>query len=218
MCSRSENERIVGVDFVNDHRQAQAEAPCIAILADTMCDSGCFSCAMKVKSLTSSAAPIYSIVLLLALGFGFVVNGQAPADDDSPARLGRQIVELYHEGKYKEAIPLAEKLVVVVRRAKGDEHPDTARSLNNLAALYQAMGDYAKAEPLDKEALEIRQKVLGRDHLLTAVSLNDLAALYLAMGDHAKADKALNQWLVSHRPSCLCLYWNFESTVRLRAR
>jgi len=121
-------------------------------------------------------------------------------------------------GDHAKAEPLFKEALEVRQKVLGRDHPGTAQSLNNLAALYQAMGDYAKAEPLDKEALEIRQKVLGRDHLLTAVSLNDLAALYLAMGDHAKADKALNQWLVSHRPSCLCLYWNFESTVRLRAR
>ena len=44
------------------------------------------------------------------------------------------------------------------------KHLDTARSLNNMAELYEAMGDYAKAEPLFNEALEIRQKVLGREH------------------------------------------------------
>ena len=30
----------------------------------------------------------------------------------------------------------------------GEKHPDYATSLNNLARLYQSMGDYAKAEPL----------------------------------------------------------------------
>src|SRR5271157_3553595 len=143
---------------------------------------------MKVEASGSFAAPIYLIVLLLALGFSVVVNAQAPADDDSPAELNRRIVELYREGKFKEAIPLAEKLVALTKRAKGDEDPDTATSLNNLAELYQATGDYAKTEPLLKEVLAIYQKVLGRDHPDTATSLNDLAVLYWAMGDYAKAE------------------------------
>src|SRR5271157_1973950 len=143
---------------------------------------------MKVEASGSFAAPIYLIVLLLALGFSVVVNAQAPADDDSPAELNRRIVELYREGKFKEAIPLAEKLVALTKRAKGDEDPDTATSLNNLAELYQATGDYAKTEPLLKEVLAISQKVLGREHPDTATDLNNLAALYWEMGDYAKAE------------------------------
>src|SRR5271165_2402677 len=143
---------------------------------------------MKVEASGSFAAPIYLIVLLLALGFSVVVNAQAPADDDSPAELNRRIVELYREGKFKEAIPLAEKLVALTKRAKGDEDPDTATSLNNLAELYQATGDYAKTEPLLKEVLAISQKVLGREHPDTATDLNNLAALYWEMGDYSKAE------------------------------
>ena len=77
----------------------------------------------------------YVIVMLLALGFSFVANAEAPAEDDSAGELIGRIEELSQQGKYKEAIPLAEKLVVLTRRAKGDEDPDTATSLNNLAAL-----------------------------------------------------------------------------------
>jgi tetratricopeptide (TPR) repeat protein len=39
-------------------------------------------------------------------------------------------------------------------------------SLNNLAMLYQAMGNYTAAEPLYKEALAIRKKVLGENTLI----------------------------------------------------
>ena len=49
----------------------------------------------------------------------------------------------------------------------GPEQPDTAASLNNLAALYQAQGSYAQAEPLYKRALAIVEKVLGPEHLTT---------------------------------------------------
>ena len=64
-------------------------------------------------------------------------------------------------GDYAKAEPLFKEALEIRQKVLGPEHPDTATSLNNLAALYQAMGDYAKAEPLFKEALEIRQKVLG---------------------------------------------------------
>jgi tetratricopeptide (TPR) repeat protein len=75
-----------------------------------------------------------------------------------------------------------------LRKVLGPEHPETAKILNNLAQLYESMGEYAKAEPLYKEALEIRQNVLGPQHFATAESLNKLAVLYQDMGVYAKAE------------------------------
>ena len=54
--------------------------------------------------------------------------------------------------------------MAIREKALGPEHPDTAASLNNLAALYYAMGDYAKAEPLYRRALAIYEKALGPEH------------------------------------------------------
>jgi tetratricopeptide (TPR) repeat protein len=50
--------------------------------------------------------------------------------------------------------------------------------LNNLAALYYAMGRYEAAEPLYVEALEIKKAELGNWHPSTATSLNNLAVFY----------------------------------------
>jgi tetratricopeptide (TPR) repeat protein len=110
------------------------------------------------------------------------------AEREDPSLLAQQSDELYKEGKYKEAIPIAEKLLAIRKKELGPEHPDTAQSLNNLALLYQAMGEYAKAEPLLQEALRVRQKVLGPEHPDTAQSLNNLALVYWATGEYAKAE------------------------------
>jgi Tetratricopeptide repeat len=45
----------------------------------------------------------------------------------------------------------------------GRDHPDVARSLNNLADLYERHGRYADAEPLYQRAVTIRQGALGAD-------------------------------------------------------
>jgi tetratricopeptide (TPR) repeat protein len=150
---------------------------------------------MRIKASGSRAALLYLIVMLLVFGLGCTVQAQAAADDNSPAELKRQIDELYSEGKFKEAIPLAEKVVFLTKRAKGEEHPDTATSLNDLAELYEAVGDYAKAEPLYQQALAIRRKVLGTHNLLTAASLNNLAGLYKDTGDYPKAESLYQQAL-----------------------
>ena len=85
--------------------------------------------------------------------------------------------------------------LAIRKKVLGEEHPDTAASLNNLGGLYRSMGDYAKAEPLYSRALEIRKKVFGEKHPQTAQSINNLAALYDATGDYAKAEPLFRQAL-----------------------
>jgi CHAT domain-containing protein/Tfp pilus assembly protein PilF len=76
----------------------------------------------------------------------------------------------------------------ILEKELGSDHPDVATCLNNLAALYKAMGNYAAAEPLFKRSLAIFEKELGSDHLDVAICLNNLAALYKAMGNYAAAE------------------------------
>ena len=79
------------------------------------------------------------------------------------------------------------------RAALGENHPDYAASLNNLAGLYQAMDDYAAAEPLFRQAMAIRRAALGEGHPDYAASLNNLAWLYRSMGDYAAAEPLYRQ-------------------------
>jgi tetratricopeptide (TPR) repeat protein len=67
-------------------------------------------------------------------------------------------------GNYTAAEPLFKEALAINKKVLGENHPDYAMSLNNLALLYQAMGNYTAAEPLYKEALAIRKKVLGENH------------------------------------------------------
>jgi tetratricopeptide (TPR) repeat protein len=55
-------------------------------------------------------------------------------------------------------------------------------SLNNLAMLYDDMGNYTAAEPLYKEALAIKKKYWAK---ITLIMLNNLAYLYDNIGNYA---------------------------------
>jgi hypothetical protein len=59
---------------------------------------------MKVAALSPFSAPIHLIVTLLVVGFSFIVNAQAPAEDDSLEKLSGRIEELSQQGKYREEI------------------------------------------------------------------------------------------------------------------
>src|SRR5271165_1562714 len=126
--------------------------------------------------------------VLLALGLWILACPASQSDDDEFNLLNQQVQTLFKQGKYQEAIPLAEKAVELAKRVYGPEQPNTAKSLNNLAELYWRMGEYAKAEPLYQEALRICQKVFGSEHPNTAAILNNLALLYKDMGEYVKAE------------------------------
>ena len=46
----------------------------------------------------------------------------------------------------------------IYEQVLGPDHPDTASSLHNLAAIYDSQGRYAEAEPLYRRALAIREQ------------------------------------------------------------
>ncbi|MBE9246697.1 tetratricopeptide repeat protein [Microcystis aeruginosa LEGE 00239] len=114
-------------------------------------------------------------------------------------RLTQQVIQLYQQGKYNEAIPLAEQALAIRKKVLGDNHPNTARSLNNLASLYQNQGRYSEAEPLYKQALAIKKQQLGDNHPSTATSLNNLAELYRVQGRYSEAEPLYQQALAIRR-------------------
>jgi CHAT domain-containing protein/Flp pilus assembly protein TadD len=114
-------------------------------------------------------------------------------------RLTQQVIQLYQQGKYNEAIPLAEQALAIRKKVLGDNHPNTARSLNNLAGLYESQGRYSEAEPLYKQALAIKKQQLGDNHPSTATSLNNLAALYRVQGRYSEAEPLYQQALAIRR-------------------
>ena len=150
---------------------------------------------MPIKDMASLTWIIKSPFVLLALGLWILACPASLAEDDDPNALNQQVNQLIEQGKYQEAIPIAERAVEMAKRVRGPEHSETADALNNLGFLFKKIRDYAKAEPLYREALQIRQKVLGSEHLDTATSLNNLGLLYKDMGEYAKAEPLLQEAL-----------------------
>lgn len=84
------------------------------------------------------------------------------AELEEANQLNEQVVQLYSQGKYSEAM------------------------------LYSDQGNYTQAEPLYQRALAINEKVLSKEHPYVATILNSLALLYLAQGDITRAIEFLN--------------------------
>ena len=57
------------------------------------------------------------------------------------------------EGRYADAEPAIKQSLAIREKVLGRDHVDVARSLNNLADLYQRQDRFAEAEPIYQRAL-----------------------------------------------------------------
>ena len=99
--------------------------------------------------------------------------------------IGRSKLE---QGDYDGSVYFLKKALSISEEQLGENHSDTAASLNNLAGLYQNKGRYDEAESLYLRALKICEEQLGENHPDTATSLNNLAALYENKGRYDEAE------------------------------
>lgn len=67
-------------------------------------------------------------------------------------------------------------------KSLGPDRASVALSINNLALLYDSLGDCQKEEPLLRRAISIYEKAFGPDHPELITSLNNLGGLYLETG------------------------------------
>jgi tetratricopeptide (TPR) repeat protein len=114
-------------------------------------------------------------------------------------KLNLKVVRLFEEGRFREATEAARLLVDAQREEVGEDHPDYATALSNLALLLQKQGDLAGAEPLLRQVLVTRQKALGEDHPDHATSLNNLGELLTIRENLEGAEPLLRQALAIRR-------------------
>jgi CHAT domain-containing protein/tetratricopeptide (TPR) repeat protein len=139
------------------------------------------------------AAVILKLALVAIAVFGLLrsANGQGT---DEFATLNRQVEQLYREGKYEDAISLAQHVLELAKQ-RGPDHPDVASSLNSLAELFRKQGRFAEAEPLHRQALSIRERMLRPNHPDIDMSLNYLVEVYRGLNQFGDAQLLYEHWL-----------------------
>ena len=85
------------------------------------------------------------------------------------------------------------EVVMLRKEVLGEEHPDYALALKNLAFYHSMRGDYAKAAELNRAALDVWLRALGENHTNTAVALSDLGYLSVLTGDSKSAAELLGR-------------------------
>jgi len=71
---------------------------------------------------------------------------------------------LWFQGKFADAVPYCQKLVMFHRKTLGDTHLDTGAMIGNLAILYHAQSLYKEAEPYYRQSIAIKTSHLGEDN------------------------------------------------------
>jgi tetratricopeptide (TPR) repeat protein len=148
----------------------------------------------KYRVAMSCRSCIFFIVILILLFIGVCITPKEGFSESRTAEielqkakeLNEQVLKLEKEGRYLEAITIAEKILAIYEKALGPEHLDTFASFSKLASLYLKVGALDKAEPLEQRSQAIAEKVWGSEHPTAAPST--LAMLYFAMGAYDKAE------------------------------
>src|SRR4051794_11855426 len=85
-----------------------------------------------------------------------------------------EIARLVQEGRFAEALPLAEQRCA----SGGPAGADQAEGLTLLGLLRRELGHYSQAEPPLLQALSLLAAGPGKDHPAYAGTLHELARLY----------------------------------------
>ena len=130
----------------------------------------------------------------------------------------------FENGLYNAAEELQLEVLESWRRVPGVEHPDTLRTMNNLALTYNERGRTEEAEQLHLQVLESRRRVLGVEHPDTLTTMDNLASTYNERGRTEEAEQLQLQVLESRRvlgvehPETLRTMHNLASTYNRQGR
>jgi CHAT domain-containing protein/tetratricopeptide (TPR) repeat protein len=107
--------------------------------------------------------------------------------------LNDQVLQLWQQGRPRQALPLAEEALAIRRRLLGENHRDHALSLYNLGMQHAALYQVREAEQCYLRAGAIWKEVLGENHPSYAGNLLSLASLYKDQGDYSRALPLIEQ-------------------------
>lgn len=132
------------------------------------------------------------ILALAALGVS-AAQGAGQGEAVEADRLNAQVLKLYREGKYDEALPVAKRVVELREKALGGEDLKVAYALNNLGNIYVEKGDKKDAEPLFMRALAIMEKHAAAETDFAADLNTQLGLLSVDAGKYKEGEPFLRR-------------------------
>ncbi len=96
---------------------------------------------------------------------------------------------LEREGKYKESLALAERVLEIRERILGPDDVEVGIASTRVGIQHFFLGDGAKADAFNRRALAIYEARLGPDHLLVGEATNNLGVYARVRGELLEAEK-----------------------------
>jgi tetratricopeptide (TPR) repeat protein len=103
---------------------------------------------------------------------------------------------LLTDGRWREAEGLFMQVMETRKRALGVKHPETLKTMNNLALVLDSQGKYEAAEAMNRQTLSLSEIVLGREHPETLTTMSNLALVLDSQGKYEAAEAINRQTLL----------------------
>jgi len=119
-----------------------------------------------------------------------VQAGSTPqAEFEEATKLNASVKQLYAAGNYKEALPLAERVLELLEKVRGEEDPLVGDALNNLATLHLALKNFENFETVFERILARREKSRSATSPATMKMLINFSCLTIARGKSHSAQR-----------------------------
>lgn len=100
-------------------------------------------------------------------------------------------------GRADEALPLAERALVLTRKLHTGPHAATARSLRTLGFVTSQLGRYEQALAIDRELLAMLRQLPDGDDEALSTAQNNIATALAHLGRYAEAEPIMRQALAT---------------------
>ncbi len=143
-------------------------------------------------------------ILYLLLGCTVMVNAQSQpiveeknksAEEMEADKLNGDVVRLFREQKYQEALPLAKRALELREQKLGAEHQMTMVSMKNLASVYAYLDKHKEAIELYQRLLKIQEKVFGPNDPKLDDTISKLGWERMTAGSNGAAESLFKRHL-----------------------
>jgi len=107
--------------------------------------------------------------------------------------------DLYLSGRYPEALKIERRVTDGLSALLGENHLETLRAQENLAATFHELGDLSAARELKQRVVDAYRRSLGNEHPVTVGAMGSLGVTLFACGDLVAARREQTEVLATRR-------------------
>ena len=144
---------------------------------------------MELSTKTMKIFLCFLLTSLLASGSVISETSQESPELNEATEMTKSVAQLFKEGKFDEALPLAKRALEIRERLLPRNDPRVANSLSFLGDVYLAKREYDNARKTFERLLHLQEELVGPTDVRLANTLDRLALLYYEDEKPLKAEE-----------------------------